>query len=61
MIMANIITVDGEKFESRQQALDEFEDAILGTDGSEQSRMVYAYMALKAGCTFIDTRKEIAR
>ena len=59
--MANIITVDGQEYKSRQQALDEFEEAILGTDGSEQSRMAYAYMALKAGCTFIDTRKEIAR
>lgn len=54
------IIVDKQEYPSKKVALEEFEEAMMWTDGSEQSRMVFAYMAIKAGCTNIDTYNETA-
>ena len=54
------IVVDGTSYSSKKKALAEYEEAMLWTDGSEQQRMTFAYMAIKGGCTNIDTHKEIA-
>lgn len=54
------ITVDGKTYKSKSVALNEFLNAMLGTDGSEQSRMTFAYTSILAGRTKIDTYKEIA-
>lgn len=54
------IVVDGTSYSSKKKALAEYEEAMLWTDGSEQQRMTFAYMAIKGGCRFIDTRRDIA-
>lgn len=54
------ITVDGTTYPSKKAALNEFLQAMAGTDGSERERMAFAYCAIMGGCTSINTYKETA-
>lgn len=54
------VLIDGRSYRSKSMALAEMEEAMMCCDGSEQERMTFAYLALKDGCTVIDTYREIA-
>lgn len=53
------IIVDNKEYPSKKDALKEFFNAMLATDGSERDRMTYAYI-IQAGYRKINTYKEIA-
>ena len=51
--MDKVLTIcNGKKelWESRQDAINEFFEAICGTDGSEQQRYINIYTKLMTGC-----------
>lgn len=50
------ITIDRQTYPSKEVAEKEMLEAMMWTDGSEQSRMTYAYCCVIEGYTKIDTQ-----
>lgn len=61
ILMTMKIKVDGKVYPSKKYAEKFFLEAMMGTDGSEQERMTFAYCAIKEGYTDIDTYEEIVK
>lgn len=55
-----MITVDKKKFRTMKSALQFFMAAMCACDGSEQSRMIFAFNAISEGKTNINTYRETA-